>query len=198
MPRRTGVIGGAFDPIHIGHIVAAEEARAAVGLATVLFVPTGQPYHKTHAPAAPAEDRVRMAELAVASRPGFSVSRLEIERAGPSYTIDTVRALKRARPDEDLYLILGADAVALLFTWHEHGALVRECRFVVVSRPGVSREQAVAGGPPGFADRVHYVEIPHLDISSTDLRRRLQEGRPIHCLVPPAVEDYIAAKRLYH
>ena len=196
-PRRLGILGGSFDPIHIGHLVAAEEARVALGLATVLFVPTGQPYHRTESPAAAADDRFRMTELAIRSNPAFAASRLEIERPGPSYTIDTVRALQAERPGAELYLILGTDAVAQLFTWHEHEALVRECRFIVVSRPGVSRDEAVAGGPPGFERRLHYLEIPNLDVSSTELRRRLREGRSVRYLVPAEVEHYIRERGLY-
>lgn len=194
---RVGIMGGSFDPIHLGHLAAAEEARVALGLAQVLFVPCGDPYHRQAAPLASREDRYQMTVLATADNPHFIASRIEIERPGPSYTIDTVRALKQASPQTDYYVILGADAVALLLTWREHEALLQECCFVVVSREGNGQTQARSQVPPAFLERSHWLDMPSLDISSTTIRRRVSEGKPIRYLVPRAVEQYIEQRGLY-
>lgn len=192
-----GVLGGTFDPIHYGHLVAAEEARHTFGLDIILFIPCGQPYHKPTPPTASAEDRYEMTRLAAASNPFFEVSRLEIDRGGPSYTVDTVAALQQARPNCSLHLILGTDAVEELSTWKRPEELLRQCRVIIVSRPGASWEQAEAALPPAHAEHVHRLEIPGLDISSTDLRQRAAQGRPLRYLVPDAVEQYIRQHGLY-
>lgn len=192
-----GILGGTFDPIHHGHLVAAEEARHAFGLHTILFIPCGQPYHKPKPPAASAEDRYEMTRLATASNPHFEVSRLEIDRRGPSYTIDTLEALQQARPNCCWHIILGADAVEEISSWKRPQKLLRQCRIIVVSRPGAPWEELEAALPTAYDEHVHRLEIPGLHISSTELRQRAAQGRPLRYLVPNAVAQYIRQHGLY-
>ncbi|MFQ5811384.1 MAG: nicotinate-nucleotide adenylyltransferase [Armatimonadota bacterium] len=192
-----GILGGTFDPIHYGHLVAAEEARHAFGLDSILFIPCGQPYHKPKAPVAGGEDRYEMARLATASNPFFDASRVEIDRPGPSYTVDTVAALRGARPECALRVILGADAVEELASWAEPEWLLQQCRIVVVSRPGTPWEDVDRALPPEYAEHVDRLEIPGLHISSTELRARAADGRPLRYLVPEAVAGYIRERGLY-
>jgi len=194
---RVGVLGGTFDPIHYGHLVAAEETRHAFGLDSILFIPCGQPYHKPKAPVAGAGDRYEMARLATASNPFFDVSPVEIDRPGPSYTVDTVASLKGARPECVLRVILGTDAVEELASWAEPERLLQQCRIVVVSRPGTPWEDVDRALPRGYAAYVDRLEIPGLHISSTELRARAAQGRPLRYLVPDAVEAYIRERGLY-
>ena len=192
-----GILGGTFDPVHYGHLVAAEEARHAFGLDSILFIPCGRPYHKPKPPTASAEDRYEMTRLATASNPLLDVSRIEIDRPGPSYTVDTVEALKRERPGCGLYVILGTDAVEELAEWAQPERLLEQCRLIVVSRPGAPWEEVERALPPAYMEHVDRLEIPGLHISSTELRRRAAEGRPLRYLVPDAVEAYIRERGLY-
>lgn len=190
-------MGGTFDPLHLGHLAAAEEARVALGLARVLFIPCGQPYHKQAEPLASREDRYRMTVLGTADNAEFMPSRIEIDRPGPSYTIDTVRALRRDNPQADYYVILGADAVNLVLTWKDHEALFDECQFAVVSREGTDAGDIKVQVPQAFLERCHWLDMPALDISSTMIRRRVSQRRPIRYLVPRPVEQYIEQRGLY-
>jgi nicotinate-nucleotide adenylyltransferase len=192
-----GILGGTFDPIHYGHLVAAEETRHAFALDSVIFIPCGQPYHKPKPPMASAEDRYEMARLAIASNPFFDVSRIEIDRPGPSYTVNTVQQLKETRPDCSLHLILGTDAVEELASWVEPGRLLRQCRVIVVSRPGTPWEDVERALPSAYVDHVERLEIPGLHISGTELRRRAADGQSVRYLVPDAVEAYIRERALY-
>jgi nicotinate-nucleotide adenylyltransferase len=196
---RIGIYGGTFDPVHVGHLVAATEVQAALALDRVVFMPAGHPPHKPEAPISPAEHRVRMLELAIEGRPWFSVSRLDLAGRGPSYTADL---LARAREEfaglEELCFIMGEDMLRSFATWHEPARVARLARLAVVTRPNVDVDlDAVARAVPAVAGRVDFVAIPQIDVSSSDLRERVAAGRPIAFQTPRAVEDYILANGLY-
>jgi nicotinate-nucleotide adenylyltransferase len=193
--RRVGVMGGTFDPIHHGHLVAASEVQAWFGLDEVVFVPTGAPWQKADRQVTEAEHRYLMTVIATASNPLFWVSRVDIDRGGPTYTIDTLRDLSVALPDADLYFITGADALADIFTWRDVDELFDLAQFVGCTRPGYAMDPATLGQIP--ADRVTMVEVPALAISSTDVRRRTMRDEPVWYLVPDGVVQYIAKHHLY-
>jgi nicotinate-nucleotide adenylyltransferase len=190
--RRIGVMGGTFDPIHNGHLVAGSEVAHRFGIEEVIFVPTGQPYQKDAMTVSPAEDRYLMTVIATASNPQFSVSRADVDRSGPTYTIDTLRDLRTAHPAADLYFITGADALAKMMTWHDVNELFSLAHFVGCTRPG--HRLTGAGLPDG---KVSLVEIPALAISSTECRARVAAGEPVWYLVPDGVVQYIAKRKLY-
>ena len=191
--RRIGIMGGTFDPIHHGHLVAASEVAGRYGLDEVVFVPTGQPWQKAGEPVSPAEDRYLMTVIATASNPRFTTSRVDIERGGPTYTIDTLRDLRKQYGDSaELYFITGADALAQILSWHKVDALFELAHFVGVTRPGY--ELADKHLPEGV---VTLVEVPAMAISSTDCRDRVALGRPVWYLVPDGVVQYIAKRHLY-
>ena len=196
--QRLGIMGGTFDPIHYGHLLMAEEARQAFALDEVVFVPNGRPAHKKAYLVSSPEERYAMTLLATGSNPCFSASRIEIERPGPSYTIDTLREFRRLYPELDaLYFITGADAVLEILTWHEYERLVSECQFIAVTRPGFVLDRLRELVDAAFLDRVHYLPTPNIEISSTDIRRRVREGRSIKYLTPEPVEAYIRQQGLY-
>ncbi len=191
--RRIGVMGGTFDPIHHGHLVAASEVAASFNLEDVIFVPTGAPWQKVERAVSAAEDRYLMTVIATASDPRFSVSRVDVDRDGPTYTIDTLRDLHSAHPDVDeFYFITGADALAQLLSWRDVESLFALAHFVGVTRPG--HTLADPGLPAG---EVSLVEVPALAISSTDIRERVASDRPINYLVPDGVARYITKRGLY-
>ena len=191
--RRIGVMGGTFDPIHHGHLVAASEVAHIFALDEVIFVPTGQPYQKDDRKVTPAEDRYLMTVIATASNPRFTVSRVDIDRPGPTYTIDTLRDLHKANgPDADLYFITGADALENILTWHDVDTLFSLAHFVGCTRPG--HRLTGAGLPDG---KVSLVEIPALAISSSECRARVAADEPVWYLVPDGVVQYIAKRHLY-
>lgn len=191
--RRIGVMGGTFDPIHHGHLVAASEVANLFGLDEVVFVPTGQPWQKTHREVAPAEDRYLMTVIATASNPQFSVSRVDIDRGGPTYAIDTLRDLREQYGETaEFYFITGADALGQIFSWHKAEELFEVAHFVGCTRPGHVLSD------PGLPDgKVSLVEIPALAISSTACRARVRADRPVWYLVPDGVVQYISKRRLY-
>lgn len=189
-PARIGVMGGTFDPIHHGHLVAASEVAQSFDLDEVVFVPTGEPWHKHDV--ASSEHRYLMSVIATASNPRFTVSRVDIDRAGVTYTIDTLRDLRTQRPGAELYFITGADAVAQILSWRDHDELWDLAHFVAVSRPG--HVLSIDGLP---SDRVSRLEVPALSISSTDCRDRVRRGHPVWYLVPDGVVQYIAKHHLY-
>jgi nicotinate-nucleotide adenylyltransferase len=192
---RIGVMGGTFDPIHHGHLVAASEVQGWFGLDEVVFVPTGQPWQKADRDVSPAEHRYLMTVIATAANPRFEVSRVDIDRDGLTYTIDTLRELATAMPDADLYFITGADAMAAILTWRDHDELFELAHFVGCTRPGHEMDEQTLAGLP--AERITLVEIPALAISSTDCRHRVSSGEPVWYLVPDGVVQYIAKHRLY-
>lgn len=191
-----GLMGGTFDPIHVGHLAIAEEARDALGLERIVFVPAGQPPHKPDAAVTAVEHRVAMVELAIAGNDAFELSRIEVDRPGPSFTVDTVEALAI---DADLTVILSVETFAELPTWHEPERLLAAARVAVVPREGYPAPDPawLAATFPGREDRVTYLEGPRLGLSSTALRARVAAGRSIRYLVPDAVEAYIVAHQLY-
>jgi len=189
---RLGVMGGTFDPVHHGHLVAASEVAARFDLDEVVFVPTGRPTFKQDAEVTAAEDRYLMTVVATASNPRFTVSRVDIDRPGLTYTIDTLRDLRALHPDADLFFITGADAIAQIGRWKDADELFRLAHFVAVTRPGHVLDLGTLD-----ASRVTAVEIPALAISSTDCRERARAGRPVWYLVPDGVVQYIQKHRLY-
>jgi nicotinate-nucleotide adenylyltransferase len=197
--RRLGILGGTFDPVHHGHLVAAGEARYQLRLDLVLLVPTGTPPHKPRRPISPAHHRLRMLELAVSGQPHFAISRLDLDRPGPCYTVDMLQLLRvEWGPAPAFFFIEGADSLVDIPTWYQPQRLIELCELAVVERPGVDIDlPRLEERLPGIAARLHWVKMPHLEISSSDLRARVRAGRPISYLVPAAVETYIAEHGLY-
>jgi nicotinate-nucleotide adenylyltransferase len=191
--RRLGIMGGTFNPIHHGHLVAASEVAHVFSLDEVVFVPTGRSAHKDEHGVASAEDRYLMAVIATASNPRFSVSRIDIDRPGPTYTVDTLRDMRHVHgPDTELFFITGADALAEMLAWHDTAELFELAHFVGCTRPG--HRLADPGLPNG---RVSLMEVPALSISSTECRDRVQAGEPIWYLVPDGIVQYINKRVLY-
>ncbi|MGB4592769.1 MAG: nicotinate-nucleotide adenylyltransferase [Coriobacteriia bacterium] len=193
---RIGIMGGTFDPIHYGHLVTAEEALVQFNLDRVVFMPTGLPVRKTHRTVTPAEHRYLMTVIATASNPDFEVSRLEVDRPGATYTVDTMLALRdHYGPQTELYFITGADAVWDILTWKDSDRLAGVCTFIAATRPGYDLSRFSAED----ASRMHveFMEVPALAISSTDIRERIAERRPVRYLLPEAVANYIAKNVLY-
>ncbi len=197
MSIKTGIMGGTFDPIHYGHLLAAEECRRCLGIDRIVFVPTGSPPHKTDRWVTPAEDRYAMTLLATAGVPEFSVSRMEIERKRPTHTVDTLREfIAGGTPPEDLFFITGLDALLSIDTWVDYLLLPTLCTLVTATRPGYD-VQGVDSLPEGIRDNIRLVEIPEFAISSTEIRRRAGDGRGVRFLVPRLVEAYIESAGLY-
>ncbi|WP_025619960.1 nicotinate-nucleotide adenylyltransferase [Salinispora cortesiana] len=191
--RRVGIMGGTFDPIHHGHLVAASEVADRFGLDEVIFVPTGQPWQKADEPVSPAEDRYLMTVIATASNPRFQVSRADIDRGGPTYTIDTLRDLRVVYGAKvQLFFITGADALARILSWKDLDEAFELAHFIGVTRPGFRLSDAHLP-----ADTVSLVQVPAMAISSTDCRARVSRSAPLWYLVPDGVVQYIAKRRLY-
>lgn len=201
---KIGVMGGTFDPIHNGHLVTSEEARYQFGLEKVIFIPSARPPHKREVRHSPFEHRYRMVELAIEGNACLSVSMLEIQREGLSYTIDTLRELHRILgEDTELFFITGADAILEILTWKDPGEILALSQLIAATRPGHNLERLNEAlpeynshGEPAMGN-VHAMEIPALSISSTDIRERVREGRPFRYLVPEPVWAYIVEKGLY-
>ncbi|AVX30394.1 MULTISPECIES: nicotinate-nucleotide adenylyltransferase [unclassified Carboxydocella] len=200
MDKRVAVMGGTFDPIHLGHLVVAQEVADELGLDRVLFVPSGQPPHKQGAKVTAAELRAEMVRLAIADNPRFQLCLLELERPGPSYTYDTVRQLLDQGNYQELYFITGADAVLEILTWHRVRELLALCHFIAVTRPGFELEQLrEVQGRLGtqLGQRIRPFTVPSLAISSSDIRARVARGKSIKYLVHPEVEKFIVNNNLY-
>lgn len=197
---QLGILGGTFDPIHFGHLLAAEEARVALRLDRVLFAPASDPPHKQgHAKLAVAH-RLSMVRLAIADNPAFDISTVDIDRPGPHYTVDTIRLIRDewGTGADETYFIMGVDSLAHLLTWHQPAQLIELCRLAVVARPGFRADSAkLEAALPGISRRLDWVEMPVLGISSSDLQRRVREGRSIRYQVPANVADYVTEHRLY-
>ncbi len=190
-------MGGTFDPVHYGHLVAAEEALVQFNLDSVVFMPTGEPARKTDRAVTPAEQRYLMTVIATASNPDFSVSRLEVDRPGVTYTVDTIRELRATHgPEADLFFITGADAVLDILTWKDSEGLAHECTFIAATRPGYDLS-ALAGLAAEAGLVVEAMEVPALAISSTDIRARVAGRRPVRYLLPEAVATFISKNGLY-
>lgn len=199
MRRKIGVLGGTFDPIHHGHLAAAEEARVKLGLDKVLFVVASIPPHKQNEPVTPAPHRLAMVELALASNPYFEISRIDMERPGPSYTVDTVSLLQKELGTEvEIYFIMGLDSLWQLPTWKDPQRLIQLSRLVAVNRPGYEVDLGeLEEKVPGISQRTQIMATPEVDVSASDLQERVRDGLPIKYQVPPAVEEYIYAHNLY-
>jgi len=199
--HRLGIMGGTFDPVHYGHLVTAEVARVKFHLDMVVFVPSGTPPHKHGVEISPGRDRYMMTVLATATNSHFEVSRMELDRPGPSYTVDTVREFQsRCEPATELFFITGADAAVEIFTWKEAHELLRMCAFIVATRPGycTTRLEAELERARGISTHgIFVVEVPALAISSTDIRARVRQGDAIRYLLPESVENYIRKAGLY-
>ena len=199
MSRRIGILGGTFDPIHMGHLITAEIVRVSAALDEIIFIPAARPPHKENKGEAPAEDRLLMVQCAVEGNPAFSVSDIELRREGPSYTVDTIAALSEQLGDAELFFITGADAMNDLYHWHEPARLLRSCVFIAAARQGVELDESRLAEQfsPEQRSRIRIVPTPHLEISSTVIRARVRAGRSIRDLVPRAVELYIEERGLY-
>ena len=192
--KKIAVMGGTFDPIHYGHLAAAEAARATLGAGRAVFVPSGRPPHKDNMLITLSEHRYRMCELATAGNPAFTVSKTEIERPGASYTVDTIRELKRSEPDgTEIYFITGADSLKEILSWRDAEELVTLCNFVSATRPGYKNETFDMKISP----RITFIETPALDISSSDIRERVRKKWPVRYLLPEPVREYIDENNLY-
>jgi nicotinate-nucleotide adenylyltransferase len=195
--KRVGLLGGTFDPIHVGHLLIAEIARHALSLDQVIFVPAGDPPHKGET-VTDAQHRYAMVLLATASNESFAVSRREIERCGPSYSLATVREFRQELgPQSELFFIAGADAVLEIRTWYRWEELLRECRFIALARPGFDMRALEAALPADLLAQVHLLPAPGFDLSSTMIRERVERGEPVRYLVPEAVETYLRKHGLY-
>jgi len=197
---KIGVLGGTFDPIHNGHLIIAEAARARLDLAEVLFVPAGLPWLRTNIPLTAAEHRVQMVRLAIGNKPYFKLSTMEVERAGPSYTVDTITELKgRLGAGDELFFILGWDSLAGLPQWREPERLVKMCYLVAVPRPGYPKPdiKSLEAAIPGLAQRVILLDTPEIDISGSEIRKRVAQGLAIGQFVPEPVDRYIREQGLY-
>jgi len=197
--KKLGIMGGTFDPIHYGHLVAAEMARSKFNLSKVLFIPSGTPPHKDRSDISAAGLRFEMIELAIQDNPAFDISALELEREGPSYTVDTLRVL-RTWPEHKLYFITGTDALREIFSWREAEEILIMTEFIGAARPGFDASDflvQVQQEHPETQGRIHYLEVPALAISSTDIRARVKRGQPIRYLLPEPVRLFIQQHGLY-
>ena len=188
----VGIMGGSFDPIHLGHLVTAEQARAELGLDEVVFIPAGDQPQKIHATSP--ELRYLMTVLATAANPAFSVSRMEIDRPGATYTVDTLRSVRRQRPSARLFFITGADAILNILTWKDAQECLQLAEFVAATRPGYDLGKLES---EGLRDHVRILDVPALAISSSDVRRRFAAGTPVRYLIPTEVEQFARKYRLY-
>jgi nicotinate-nucleotide adenylyltransferase len=195
---RLGVIGGTFDPPHYGHLVLAENARVQLRLDRVFFVLAGQPPHKPDRPITPAHHRVAMVEAAIADSPAFALSRVDLDRPGPHYTVEMLALLRREYPEAELFFLIGGDSLAEFLDWRDPAGIVREATLAVMQRPGWEPDlAALERAVPGLRERLVWLDVPYLDIAATDLRRRVREGLPLRYLVPPPVEAYIREHHIY-
>ena len=197
-PRRIGIFGGTFDPVHIGHLVIVSELKHALSLDHVLVVPTGDPPHKPDQPLTAAFHRVRMLQLALEGRIGYSIDRIDLDRAGPSYTADMLTTLSLRYPHTQLVFLMGEDSLRDLHSWRDPKRILELAEIGVGCRPGVAVElTAVYARLPSAQGRVSLVEVPQIDVASRDIRRRVASGEPIAFLVLPDVESYIYKHGLY-
>ena len=198
--KRIAIMGGTFDPIHFGHLVTSEAVKEQFHIDKVLFIPSGQPPHKKDKIVSAAEQRYMMTLLATESNPSFFPSRIEIDREGYSYTIDTIRQLKKDEPEAEIYFITGADAFLQILTWRNPEELLRSCHFVAATRPGYTCPQLteeVNRLSNEYGAHIHFIEVPALSISSSDIRQRVREGKSIKYLLPETVENYIYKHGVY-
>lgn len=196
---KIGILGGTFDPVHRGHLMIAAEAMDSLRLSEVVFIPAGLPVFKAESPVTPAEQRLEMLRLAVTDSPRFRISTIEMERPGPSYTVDTIAELSKLHRGDELYFILGWDSLLKLPSWREPSRLVGMCRLVGVPRPGCARPdlEALEADIPSISQRVTLLDKPQVDISASKIRELTARGEPIEKLVPLPVAEYIRSHKLY-
>jgi len=198
---RVGILGGTFDPIHIGHLILAEETRLSLALDRVIFIPAGRPWRKSRREVSPPADRVAMVSTAITANPHFELSRLEVDREGPTYTVDTLQELRAQwGPDTEVWFILGSDALRDLPHWRDPVRIISQARLAVAARSGLS-DAEIAGLEqtiPGLGQCIDVVSMPAVGISSSELRRRLRESLSTRYWLPPGVEQYARAHSLYH
>ena len=195
---RLGILGGTFDPPHIAHLVIADQAREQLDLEGVLFVPAGQPPHKLDRAMSSVEQRVAMTHLAVAGDKRFRLSRVDVDRPGPHYTSDMLALLQAKHPAAELYLLIGSDSLRDFMMWHDPACVIAQARLAVMRRPGAEPDlSGLKVALPGITARIHWVDAPWLDVSSTDIQRRVRAGLSIRYLVTGAVEQYILEQGLY-
>ena len=199
MEKRIGIMGGTFDPIHMGHLITAEIVRVSAALDEIIFIPAARPPHKDGTRAASIADRFAMTACAIQDNPNFSLSDMELRREGPSYTVDTIAALHDQFDGAALFFITGADAMNDLYRWHEPHRLLQSCQFIVATRQGTPLDETLLAEQFTAEERrhIHVVPTPHLEISSTMIRARVRAGKSIRHLVPRAVEEYIVGRGLY-
>lgn len=200
---RIGIFGGTFDPVHVGHLVLAEQCREQCRLDEVWFVPAALPPHKLDVVISPAKNRVEMIEFAIAGNPQFKVCPIELDRAGPSYTVMTLEQLRAEDPTRELFLLVGADSIREMPTWRQPQRILELATIVAVNRgrdlqaDQVTQRQVIQSFGAGAAERIEFVEMPAIDISASDIRRRVSEGRSLRYLVPRAVEMYLREQGIY-
>jgi len=195
---KLGILGGTFDPPHYGHLALAENGRAQLRLDRVIFVPAGQQPLKSGRPISPASHRVAMVEAAIADNPAFALSRIDLDRPGPHYTVEMLALLRQEHPQAELFFLIGGDSLADFLAWRDPASIVRQAVLAVMQRPGCEPDLAALERTlPHIRERLIWLDAPHLGISASDLRRRVREGLPLRYLVPPPVEAYVREHRLY-
>jgi nicotinate-nucleotide adenylyltransferase len=195
---RVGLLGGTFDPPHIGHLILGEYAADALDLTHLLYIPAADPPHKQDEQKTPVEHRLAMLELALIDNPRFEISRVDVDRAGPHYSLDTVQIVQSQYPDAELYFVMGGDSLRDLPTWHRPAEFIRRCKLAVMGRPGAeARPDMHEGILPGLAERVVMIDSPLIEISSTEIVQRVSEGRSVRYLLPDTVLAYIQQHNLY-
>jgi len=195
---RLGILGGTFDPPHYGHLVLAENARVQLALDQVLFVLAGQPPHKPDRPITSVHHRLAMLQAAIEDNPGFVISRVDIERPGPHYTVETLALLHTDHPKADFFFLLGSDSLSEFAHWRDANGILGQTHLAVMQRPGYNPDLSVLTAQvPSLKERLVWVDAPHLDLASTDLRRRVSQRLPMRYLVPPRVEEYVRGHGLY-
>ncbi|QDT36415.1 nicotinate-nucleotide adenylyltransferase [Stratiformator vulcanicus] len=197
---KLGIYGGTFDPVHFGHLLLAEQCREQLELDEVRFVPAGDPPHKDRLGLSDGKARAEMLDFATAGNPDFVVDRRELKRVGPSYTIETLREIKAEQPDASLYFLMGADSLAYLAAWREPQEILKLATVAAVGRPGgisLDRDKVKQVWGDDLADRIHIINMPQIDLSATDIRRRVRDGRSIRYMVPASVEAYIGDRELF-
>lgn len=196
--RRLGILGGTFDPPHYGHLVIAETARVQLDLDRVLFVPAAQPPHKSGQRISSAHHRAAMVAVAIADNPAFELSRVDLDRPGPNYTARMLELVREKAPGAELFFLIGGDSLSEMHSWYDPAGIVAQARLAVMRRRDHEVDlERMERAVPGIGGRVHWLDAPLLDVSSTDLRRRVRAGLPIRYLVPPAVEDYVREHQLH-
>jgi nicotinate-nucleotide adenylyltransferase len=198
-PLRVGLLGGSFDPVHIGHLILAEEARGQLDLSQVYFVPAADPPHKRNRRLAPVQHRINMLELALRGNKQFAISRVDVDRPGPHYTVDLVQLVRRQLPPgAELFFLMGFDSLRDLPTWREPSRLIATAQLVALTRPDIPIDwEHLESNLPGVRERVIILDMPELEIASNDLRERVRRGRSIRYQVPDCVREYIKDHHLY-